>query len=182
MDASRKICPSCGGSNPPWETRCRSCGRDLSTVQPGQELRQTTLGYEYVSPATFMGIPLVHIAYGLDTGTGKIKVARGIVAIGNMAIGAIALGGVSIGLLSFGGVSLGLAVIGGFAAGAIALGGMAVGVIAAVGGLAVSLGLSIGGLAIGAYTLDSRGANPALLSLVEKSIPVLHQWLPNLFP
>lgn len=182
MEASRKICPDCGGSNPPWETRCRSCGRDLATVQPGQGFRRTALGYEYVSPATFMGIPLVHIAYGLDADTGRIKIARGMIAIGNIAVGAVSLGGVATGLLSFGGVSLGVVVIGGFAAGALAVGGMAVGIVAAMGGLAVSLGLSVGGLALGTYTLDSRGANPALLALVERSIPLIRQWLPNLFP
>ena len=60
--------------------------------------------YEYKSPQTFFGLPLIHIRLG-ERG---LCTARGIIAIGNCAVGVLAIGGFSFGLVSVGGLSLGL--------------------------------------------------------------------------
>lgn len=112
--------------------------------------------YEYRSPITLFGLPLVHI----HLGQGLYR-AKGIVAIGNLATGFVALGGISAGLFSFGGVSLGLLAIGGLAAGIAALGGVALGLIAlgavAIGCLAIG-SAALGLWSVGAAALGSRVA------------------------
>lgn len=60
--------------------------------------------YEYKSPRTLFGLPLVHVRFG-ERG---LCTARGIVAIGNCAVGVLSIGGFSFGLVSVGGLSLGL--------------------------------------------------------------------------
>ncbi len=100
--------------------------------------------YEYVSPHTLFGLPLVHINVGYG-----LRRARGVLAIGNVAAGFLAIGGFSAGLISLGGFSVGLLALGGLAAGGFALGGLAVG-LAAWGGGAFGL-LAIGGAAVGQY-------------------------------
>src|SRR5262245_61200521 len=127
------------------------------------------LGYEYRSKATFLGWPLVHIATGFDPATGRKRVAKGIIAIGDMAVGGLALGGAaaggiaiggaSMGLVSFGGIAIALILaIGGAAIGAVAIGGGAVGGIA-VGGMAVGY-YAYGGAAYGVHALGSNVRDP----------------------
>lgn len=83
--------------------------------------------YEYKSPQTFFGLPLIHIRLG-ERG---LCTARGIIAIGNCAVGVLAIGGFSFGLVSVGGLSLGLLFsLGGWAVGALAVGGLALGLLA----------------------------------------------------
>src|SRR5690348_11057836 len=53
-------------------------------------LRQA-MGYEYKSKTKLFGLPLVHVAHGLDPATGKARVARGFIAIGGRARGIFAL-------------------------------------------------------------------------------------------
>src|SRR5947207_2815150 len=54
-------------------------------------------GFEYRSRQMLWGLPLVHIAFGLNPATGSKRVARGIIAIGDMAKGVIAMGGIAMG-------------------------------------------------------------------------------------
>lgn len=112
------------------------------------ELSGRGKSYEYRSKRTVCGLPLLHI----NLGRGK-KMAKGIIAIGNISLGVISVGILSAGLCSFGIVAaglLGIAVIaaGLFSIGAVAVGGIALGAIA-VGYLAVGA-LSFGVYAIGA--------------------------------
>jgi tRNA A-37 threonylcarbamoyl transferase component Bud32 len=130
--------------------------------------RHRIFGREFRSKTTIAGIPLVHIAFGIDPATGKKRVAKGMVAIGDdlaiglvafgaRAIGAIACGGVALGLVSLGGFSIAiLLAVGGFAMGGFSFGGCALGVIS-VGGAAVGL-YSFGGAVWGLHAL---GANVA---------------------
>ena len=149
----------------------------------------TPFHYEYKSRHTLFGLPLVHIRLG-SRGVG---VARGILAIGNIAVGVFTLGGFSFGLFSVGGLSFGLLfALGGWAMGALAIGGLAIGLLAfggaavglfamgggafgmyAVGGGAVASNIAIGGsahapLAIGqtaeGLLTFGRGADPALVA------------------
>ena len=106
--------------------------------------------YEYKSKKTIKGIPLVHVNFRRV----GIATARGIIAIGNVAMGAVALGGISVGLISVGGLALGLLLaLGGFsiAACGIAFGGIAAGLVA-FGGLAFG-GFAVGGGAFGTYAI-----------------------------
>ncbi|MFV1968907.1 MAG: serine/threonine protein kinase, partial [Pirellulaceae bacterium] len=104
------------------------------------------LGYEYRSPRELFGWPLVHIATGIDPRTGRKRVAKGIIAIGDVAVGGLfALGGGAVGPIAIGGCGVGLYTIG----------GASLGLFGALGGAAIGLGVSLGGLAIG--TLAAGG-------------------------
>ena len=106
--------------------------------------------YEYKSKKTIKGIPLVHVNYRRV----GVATAKGIIAVGNVAVGVVALGGISIGILAVGGLALGLLLaLGGLAVAAcgVAFGGLAAGLIA-FGGMAFG-GLAIGGGAIGSYAI-----------------------------
>lgn len=111
--------------------------------------------YEYKSKRELFNLPLIHINIGRG-----IHVARGIIAIGNIAmgllsIGIIALGGLCIGALGLGIVSLaGIAIglllsTGGIAIAAVALGGFALGIFS-LGGLSIGM-FSFGGCAIASH-------------------------------
>jgi hypothetical protein len=89
-------------------------------------------GVDFKSQQMLFGLPWVHVATGVDPVTGKKRIARGIIAIGDVAIGFLALGGVALG-----GVAMG-----GLAVGGISLGGMSVGLLA-LGGLAIALNTSV---------------------------------------
>jgi hypothetical protein len=69
------------------------------------------VGYEWKSTTTFGGWPLVHVAFGMDR-AGKVRTARGIVAVGQRAIGGVACGILSLGVVSFGVVSGGVLSLG----------------------------------------------------------------------
>lgn len=109
--------------------------------------------YEYKSPRTLFGLPLIHIRLG-ERG---LCTARGIIAIGNCAVGVLAIGGFSFGLVSVGGLSLGLLFsLGGWAVGALAVGGLALGLLA-FGGVAAGF-FSLGGCAFGVYAAGGAAA------------------------
>lgn len=97
--------------------------------------------YEYKSKRKLLGIPLIHIHYGYGP-----KVAKGIIAIGNISFGLISIGGISLGGICFGGLSLGLLALAGCAIGLFAFGGLAIGILA-VGGFALGV-YSIGGMSV----------------------------------
>lgn len=111
--------------------------------------------YEYKSKTSWFGVPLIHIHVGRG-----VHVAKGIIAIGNIAIGALSVGVVALGGLCFGVLGAGLICLaalalglmlgaGGFAAGALAFGGLAIGIVA-VGGLSIGM-FSLGGCAIASH-------------------------------
>jgi hypothetical protein len=77
---------------------------------------------EYRSETELFGLPLVHVARGIDPRTGFFRVAKGIIAIGDVAVGFLALGGIALGGIAIGGLGLGLIAIGGLALGAITIG------------------------------------------------------------
>src|ERR1035437_1386040 len=130
--------------------------------------------YEYRSPWTFLGLPLLHIrfncvddgktlpakgwiacgnkAYGILFASGGIAV--GCVSMGALAIGLFALGGFGIGLFAFGGMSLGFAAIGGAAVGYVAFGGGAIGWLGASGGATLARHFALGGGAIAQHAND----------------------------
>jgi len=115
--AEDAACPECGAPEP--------ANREW---KPG--------GYEWRTQATWMGYPVVHIAYGCDP-AGRPLVARGLVAIGmrasgGIACGFVATGGLAIGVVSAGVFSCGIVSVALIAAcGVNALAPVAIGVVAA---------------------------------------------------
>ena len=81
-------------------------------------------GRDYRTRQTLFGLPLVHVAWGIDPATGRPRVAKGIVAVGPVAIGVIAVGFSAWGL---------------FPCGLVAGGVLSVGLLFAVGFSAVGL-------------------------------------------
>ena len=94
-------------------------------------------GFEYKSSTEIFGLPLVHVN---TLGSGY---AKGIIAIGRVAVGVISIGAVALGILSFGAFSLGLAA----AIGAVTFSGLT-----SIGAVALSGFLSIGAVAISGHT------------------------------
>ncbi len=111
-------CPECQNPVSDKALACPSCGFAIGGRFLG--------GYEYRSETELFGLPLVHIVlgYAIHPVTGRIRIAKGIIAIGNLAIGGVAIGGLSLGAISIGGLAIGLA----------SLGGMAIGLLLALGG------------------------------------------------
>ena len=114
------------------------------------------LGYDYRSKWTLLGLPLLAMSRGYDPVTGRKRVAKGWVAIGDVAVGGVAIGGAAFGGVCLGGVAVGVVSLGGLAVGlALAVGGVAVGTVA-VGGLAIGL-WAAGGGAVGRHVLGPNG-------------------------
>jgi hypothetical protein len=119
------------------------------SARPSPWIGYGSYGYsfEYKSSLSIAGLPLVHICGGVDPQTMQLRVATGVIAIGNIAVGVLAIGGLACGLFTIGGASFGLALaiggaaigggisVGGFAAGSIAIGGVAIGALRAIGGV-----------------------------------------------
>jgi len=153
-------CPECDKEISDKALMCPNCG-----FSAGNRL----CTYEYRSERELFGLPLVHIVYGIGINplTGRLRVAKGIIAIGNIAVGGLAIGGLSLGILSFGGLALGLAAVGGMAVGLmLALGGMAVGFIAIGGG---ALGYyALGGGAWGTHALGGNAQDPQAIEFFKR--------------
>ncbi len=141
------------------------------------------LGYEYKSKARILGIPLVHVASGIDPQTGRLLVARGIIAVGNVSFGVLSIGGIAFGVVSLGGLAFGVLALAGVAAaiyaavggvalgGYYAFGGLAVAGYVAVGGMAVSWNYAFGGFAIGKYPYGSNYQDPQALEFLRRMFP-----------
>ena len=142
-------------------------------------------GQEYRSRIEILGLPLVHLASGIDPETGRPRVAKGIIAVGNVAIGVVAIGGLAVGGLTLGGMSLGvLGAIGGLAVGGIAFGGGALGLVA-IGGAAVGLVAAgggaagyyaIGGGVAGVHTISGAAQDPEAVEFLRRWLPFLRDW------
>jgi tRNA A-37 threonylcarbamoyl transferase component Bud32 len=136
--------------------RARELQSDVELLSTGDPLAEPTdessplqkrrREYEFRSTATVFGLPLVHIAFSRDPEGKKMRLASGVIAIGDAAIGGVAVGGfsfggiafggISVGLMSFGGIVLGLfTALGGIGFGGFAAGGVAFGLVAAQGAL-----------------------------------------------
>ncbi len=127
--------------------RCRECRKEISTEAANcpycgapfpAKKKWLGRGFEWKSKQTFYGYPFVHVAFGRDA-QNRIRVAKGVIAIGQFGIGLITFAQFGIGLLfGFGQFILGLTGIaqiaitalcgvGQFASGYIAVGQFALG-------------------------------------------------------
>jgi hypothetical protein len=153
----KAVCRQCVGADRP-RIVCRSCLED-----------RAVLGFEYRSPITIGSWPLLHICAGIDPVTMRPRVAKGVIAVGQIAAGGLAIGGLACGLLTIGGASFGLLfALGGAAIGlGLSVGGFAVGTVA-IGGAAVGLSYAIGGAAFGPATIDGRHCDPAAVDFFRR--------------
>ncbi len=127
-----------------FDVESLSTGGDRTAEVPGESRPRSERqrDYEYRSAVTVFGLPLVHIASGRDPEGKRMRVASGIIAIGDVAIGAVAIG-----VFPFGGIT-----IGPFGVGLVSFGGAVAGLLTAIGGVAVG-GFAVGGLAAGLVAL-----------------------------
>ena len=105
--------------------------------------------FEYRSKEEINGWPLIHINLGTHPETGRPLVAKGVVAIGNIAIGIVSIGAAAFGVVTLAGFGLGIVSLAGFAIGIVALGAIALGYEVALGAAVLSPKF-----ALGAITLD----------------------------
>lgn len=131
-------CAECGAVVSDKAASCPKCGYPIASGGRVPFWLSTGIwGYEWKSETKLLGLPLVHIAIGWDMNSGRILVARGIIAIGQFAFGFFTLAQFGIGLV-FG--------VGQFIAGTFAIGQFALGLLFAFGQFAA------GYYAIGQFT------------------------------
>jgi hypothetical protein len=114
-------------------------------------------GFEWKSEFTVYGYPLVHVAVGRDK-TGKLRVAKGIIAIGQFAVGLVTVAQFGVGIL-FG--------FGQFIVGSTALAQFAVALVFGAGQIASGY-VAIGQIVIGYYGLAQAGLAAHLWSTHHK--------------
>ncbi|MCC6727732.1 MAG: zinc ribbon domain-containing protein [Chthonomonadales bacterium] len=137
-------CERCGAGLAADASFCAHCGRQARPWRRGT-------GYEWKSPATFRGWPLVHVAWGRDQ-NGKLRVARGVIAIGQFGIGAITIAQFGIGFVfGLGQFMLAPLSVGQFAFGLLAAGQFGIGLLAGAGQFATGI-FSAGMKAFGLFT------------------------------
>lgn len=121
--------------------RCPYCGAPF----PGQGQIPKT-GFEWKTETEFFGYPLVHVAVGRDQ-DGRLRVAKGVIAIGQYAIGAFTVAQFGVALI-FG--------LGQFILGPIVLGQVAIGLLFGAGQFATGYA-AVGQFALGYYALGQIG-------------------------
>ncbi len=151
---------------------CAACKKEiLSRARTCPHCSQKIFrGYQWRSEAEIFGWPLIHIAAGRDKNTGKILVAKGIIAIGQFAIGLISIGQIGIGIC-FG--------LGQIMTGYIAIGQIAIGIYFGMGQVATGW-IAVGQVALGFYALCQIGMAKYLLSTQGKD-PVAVEYFTNIW-
>ncbi|HLD48369.1 MAG TPA: zinc ribbon domain-containing protein [Desulfobaccales bacterium] len=156
-------------------TTCRECGAEVSdqartclrcgAPQPAN-LSWSGTGFEWKSARTYGGYPLVHIAFGRDR-RGKLRVAKGVIAIGQFALGLVTVAQFGVGLL-FG---FGQFLIGGFV-----LAQFAGALVAGVGQIATGYA-AIGQVVLAYYGLGQIGAGEFLWTMTRRDAEAVQFFL-----
>ena len=110
-----------------------------------------TSNFEFRSKQEINGWPLIHINFGTHPETGRPLVAKGIVAIGNIAFGVVSIGAAAFGVVSLAGFGLGIVSLGGFVIGIVALGAVALGYEFALGAVVQSAKFAIGAFSLSCF-------------------------------
>lgn len=114
-----------------------------------EEISRYFRSWTWESKTRLFGLPLVSICLSFYPHMLRCrKSARGIIAIGNIAVGVVALGAFSVGVFSIGALSVGAFALGALAFGLTALGPVAVGLMA-FGPVAIGLWYAGGVAALG---------------------------------
>lgn len=196
MSTTEPFCGNCGYqlTGLTESSKCPECRKPIVEVlQRGQALPH---GRRYRSATHVFGLPLVDVAIGAH-GKERVGRARGIIAIGDIAVGFVAIGNllaigivslggaVGLGVLSLSAMALGFLAFGGLAAGGWAYGGLAAGVIA-TGGLAAGW-LAVGGMAIGNYAAGGAAMGRHVVTALQRDPEAVealadYAWLVGAFP
>ena len=104
--------------------------------------------FEFRSKEEINGLPLIHINIGTNPETGRPLVAKGVVAIGNIAFGVVSIGAAAFGVVTLAGFGLGVVSLGGIAIGIIALGAVALAYEYALGAVVLSAKAAIGAIGL----------------------------------
>jgi hypothetical protein len=130
---------------------------------------------EFVSHRRVGDLPLLHYTYGKCPETGKRIVARGVVAIGRLAVGVVAIGHASVGLIAVGQLAVGVLFgLGQAATGLVAVGQLAIAAIFGLGQI-VTGSVAIGQFAFGRYVLAQLGFGEHVWDMREAS-PIAQQF------
>lgn len=141
-------CPECEAEISDKAVVCPRCGNPMKPMADLTILTRTLWrGFEWKSKASLFGLPLVHIAIGRNKETGRLMMAKGIIAIGQFGIGLITIAQFGIGVL-FG--------LGQFVGGLITAGQFALGLYFGLGQFATGMTV-IGQLAFGTYVRAQIG-------------------------
>jgi hypothetical protein len=136
---------------------------------------------EFVSHRHFGSLPLIHYTRGRCPETGKRIVAKGVIAVGRLAIGIIAVGQASAGVVAVGQLGLGLLVgVGQATTGVLAIGQLAIGIAFGLGQI-VTGWIAIGQFGIGQYVLAQFGLGEHVWDMRGVS-PVARQFFRGLIP
>ena len=100
--------------------------------------------FEYRSQEEINGWPIIHINLGTHPETGRPRVAKGVVAIGNIAFGIVSIGAAAFGIVALGAFGLGIVSLAAFSLGIIAFGAVAMGYEFALGTAVLSAQSAIG--------------------------------------
>ena len=143
------------------------------------------LNYEYKSRAHIGSWPLLHIAFGKNEQTGRMKRARGIIALGNHATGVLALGVFAHGLFAWGVLSWGLLSCGVLSFGVVSLGVVSLALFGSYGVFALApfafgvtaIGYVAAGMkAIGVHAADATLLDVHAATLSDQWSPLLARW------
>jgi hypothetical protein len=141
---------------------CRACNRQVSIEAKAcphcgapypTDANWSGTGFEWRTRRTVLGFPLVHVAFGRDA-RGRLRVAKGVVAVGQFAVGLITFAQFGVGLL-FG--------FGQFIVGCFALAQFAGALLFGVGQVAVGF-IAVGQLVVAYYGLGQLGVAQCLWS------------------
>jgi hypothetical protein len=145
-------------------------------LYPGGDLFE-----EFTAHQHYLGLPLVHYTRGKCPETGKRVVARGVIAVGRLAVGVVAIGQASAGLIAVGQLAVGLLFgLGQATTGLLALGQVAVAAAVGVGQVATG-SVAIGQVGLGRYVLAQVGYGPHVWDMRAAS-PVAKQFFRSFIP
>lgn len=116
---------------------------------------------EFKLHAIFFGLPLLYYTCGKCPETGRWVVAKGVIAVGRLAMGIVAIGQASFGIIAIGQAGLGLL---------LGLGQAAISLMFGLGQLATGE-IAIGQLAYGKYVLAQIGYGDYVWSMNPVLIP-----------
>ena len=135
---------------------------------------------EFKSHGSMLELPLVHYARGINPETGKRIVAKGVIAVGRLAVGVLAIGHASAGVIAIGQLGLGLVIgLGQLSTGAYALGQVAGALAFGIGQVATGE-IAIAQVGVGEYVLAQIGVGEHVWS-PERADPEAVEFFKNLW-